>query len=124
MYIARLSLLGHVHALSNRADTVDELDGSSDGPSTLSYPLIRLLRACVTRFVTCLMAYAILHKDVETRQKRRIRGLFRADGVGEVGKYLFNHISSSVVPRYEQRIFVKPFCIWIETQLLNIFSRG
>lgn len=59
---------------------MSEAEASDAGPSSVSYHLIQLLRACVVRFVTRLVGYAILHKDVETRQKQRISDIFLRGG--------------------------------------------
>jgi hypothetical protein len=66
------------------ADPFSEAGAFNERPSRLSYPLLRLLRAYVVRFVTCLVADVILHKDVETRQKRRIREIFETGGAKKV----------------------------------------
>ncbi|KAF8479892.1 hypothetical protein JB92DRAFT_3133407 [Gautieria morchelliformis] len=79
-----MSFLNHVHGLSNDADHIDEVADSSKELTTISYPLLRLLRACVIQFVTCLVSHVVLHKDVETRQKRRIHDLFLTGGAEEI----------------------------------------
>lgn len=63
---------------------MSEAEASDAGPSSVSYQLIQLLRACVVRFVTRLVGYAILHKDVETRQKQRINDIFLRGGAEKV----------------------------------------
>jgi hypothetical protein len=63
---------------------IDEVTDSNEELAAISYPLLRLLRACVVQFVACLVSYVVLHKDVETRQKRRIRDISLTGGAEEV----------------------------------------
>ena len=115
------SLLGRVHSLADGAGSIDELDDGYQGPSALSYPLLRLFHACIIQFVTRLVAYTILHKDVETRQKRRIRGIFQTGGADKVSNPSLNPSSSPVFSRSEQRMFAKPYYIWKKIQILDNF---
>ncbi|KAF8586438.1 hypothetical protein K439DRAFT_953025 [Ramaria rubella] len=55
-----------------------------EGLSALSYPFLRLLRACLAHFLTCLVGHVIVHKEIETCQKRRIHNIFRTGGAKEI----------------------------------------